>query len=865
MADQTQRIEIATVRAEVGSNILFRFANDAANADSIPTQSGDIQNLKQALLEIQQDAAEKISISTTIYPSVAAGLAATPDQGIFLVQSNDADEIYTVWQNQGGTAVNTGKTALSATAIQTALDASNEAARAAEDAADVATSRTDRYLAPSATQPTVRDSGLPLEIGDVWFDTAEQTEYRYTSQGWQANESLQAIQELRSEISEKPQSYGIPRAGDLGRLDMGWLPESVGKAATLGGVVLTPGMFGVIRGDLKDHTENIRKMHTVANSIPGAKVLYAGIGVINLQANANILINTDTDFTGSFIKIVDGIISPLPDDRLNRLFYVNDPELSPYVVPLVQSELVEGATQFTVPDSVGCGLLKVDSNKRVGSRTTAPTKFRYYTQVFALERGGVLVPGGLDTDLVPHSVTATFYPAPKNWITIRGLSADERTFNNQELLVVNRSMVVVERPVCEPNGKNSALESVNYLLRILTSMNVVIVGSSISAQSALRSSTYGININSCALVWLEKAFGGGKDTWGIMMTNYVNGLYMYDCHLNRFDTHEGAHNVFIKGGSLSGNPYQYGWGGGQIIMDGVTINSNTPALRARTDYDNNFNGSISLKNIRYNLGKITASASSGVFEMAPIFDAEKLGGDAGQIRWANDIEISDVTVDYVGEGDILLCRPFNAALMNASVAVQAPNRISVSRIRSLRKRMIISIDPAFQAFNAPESGRCKVLLKDFETSPNPVYPTINRPNPVSGYAAGGGGYDVTVIRVRNYSQYFAAPKSSIIDIYNSTITAIRSFSGSSSGQKINIYGSEINNTISLAAGAQGELGAGSAELNLRDSTVRSNANLSAATSLQGLLITTGVICALPSGVTPSTAFTGYRSQSLYQS
>ncbi|WP_338724874.1 hypothetical protein [Pseudomonas juntendi] len=214
MADQTQRLEIATVRAEVGSNILFRFANDAANADSIPTQSGDIQNLKQVVLEIQQDAAEKISISTTIYPSVAAGLAATADQGIFLVQSNDADEIYTVWQNQGGTAVNTGKTALSATAIQTALDASNEAARAAENAADVAITRTARYLAPSATPPVLRDDGLPLEIGDIWFNTVDQTEYRYTNDGWQANDSLVAIAELSDSIhNQVDQDQGASQLG----------------------------------------------------------------------------------------------------------------------------------------------------------------------------------------------------------------------------------------------------------------------------------------------------------------------------------------------------------------------------------------------------------------------------------------------------------------------------------------------------------------------------------------------------------------------------------------------------------------------------------------------------------------------------
>lgn len=203
MADQTQRLEIATVRAEIGSNIVYRFTNDAANADSIPTESGNIHNLKQVVLEIQQEAAEKISISTTIYPTVTQGLAATGDQGIFLVQSSDADEIYSVWQNQGGTAINTGKTALSATAIQAALDASTEAAQAAEDAADVATSRTARYLAPSEVQPTVRDNGLPLEIGDIWFDTVNQTEYRFTAQGWKANDSLQAVADLQSRLQDE--------------------------------------------------------------------------------------------------------------------------------------------------------------------------------------------------------------------------------------------------------------------------------------------------------------------------------------------------------------------------------------------------------------------------------------------------------------------------------------------------------------------------------------------------------------------------------------------------------------------------------------------------------------------------------------
>jgi hypothetical protein len=196
MADQTQRLEIATVKAEVGSNILFRFANDPTSSPTIPTDSGSIPNLKQVIAEIQEDGAEKISIATTIYQSAAAGLAATADGGIYLVQSADADEIYTVWKNQGGAAVNTGKTAMSSQAVQAALDASNEAAQAAEDAADIATARTLGLLSPNSVAPVVRDNGLPLQAGDRYFNTTEQAEYIYTSAGWAANESQQAIADI---------------------------------------------------------------------------------------------------------------------------------------------------------------------------------------------------------------------------------------------------------------------------------------------------------------------------------------------------------------------------------------------------------------------------------------------------------------------------------------------------------------------------------------------------------------------------------------------------------------------------------------------------------------------------------------------
>lgn len=199
MTDQTQRLEIATVKAEVGSNIIYRFTNDAAAAAQIPTDSGDIKNLAQVVIDIQQDGAEKISFATTIYSTTAAGIAATTNGAIFLVKSDEADEIYAVWQNSSGVATDTGKRAMAAQAIQGAMQSATEAAQAAEDSADLATARTARFLASVSTPPVIRDDGTPLNFGDRYVNTESQAEYIYKSAGWVANDSLVAIAEIKDE------------------------------------------------------------------------------------------------------------------------------------------------------------------------------------------------------------------------------------------------------------------------------------------------------------------------------------------------------------------------------------------------------------------------------------------------------------------------------------------------------------------------------------------------------------------------------------------------------------------------------------------------------------------------------------------
>ncbi|WP_447650960.1 hypothetical protein [Pseudomonas abietaniphila] len=100
-------------------------------------------------------------------------------------------------------------------------------AESANDAADVAISRTVRFLAPAAVDPVLRDDGLPLQIGDRYVNTASQVEFIYKTGGWAANDSLAAIDALEQTISSTPTPNYIPRADSSGKFDIGWLPTFI--------------------------------------------------------------------------------------------------------------------------------------------------------------------------------------------------------------------------------------------------------------------------------------------------------------------------------------------------------------------------------------------------------------------------------------------------------------------------------------------------------------------------------------------------------------------------------------------------------------------------------------------------------------
>ncbi|WP_367239024.1 hypothetical protein AB1H94_17030 [Pseudomonas fulva] len=107
------------------------------------------------------------------------------------------------------------------------VQAAADAARQAVDLAAEAQARSARLLGPSPEAPELRDDGTPLQIGDRYFNSVSHAEFIYKASGWAANESLQAIDDLKSGISVDAAAGDIPRADDKGKLDINWLPAEI--------------------------------------------------------------------------------------------------------------------------------------------------------------------------------------------------------------------------------------------------------------------------------------------------------------------------------------------------------------------------------------------------------------------------------------------------------------------------------------------------------------------------------------------------------------------------------------------------------------------------------------------------------------
>ncbi|MEE1914998.1 hypothetical protein V0R52_01190 [Pseudomonas asiatica] len=179
--------------------------------DSASSARADREFVETLAQQVGQDSASAAASAASAAEVVTGGTATlTPEPGKIPLAKGDG-RIDSEWLPED-------------IARSSAVVAVSEKADSAISAAEAAEARTARNLTPSDTPPELRDNGLPLEIGDVWFSTVDQTEYRYTNDGWRANDSLEAIAQLDARIVFTPEAGGTPKAGPDGKISEIWLP-----------------------------------------------------------------------------------------------------------------------------------------------------------------------------------------------------------------------------------------------------------------------------------------------------------------------------------------------------------------------------------------------------------------------------------------------------------------------------------------------------------------------------------------------------------------------------------------------------------------------------------------------------------------
>lgn len=167
--------------------------------------------------------------------------------------------------------------------------AAGVAAEAAEAAAE-SRSRTDSFLLPSPESPSARDNGRPLQAGDRYFNTVDQAEYLYKSDGWEPNDSLLAISELELHLLS---AQGASKIGSIVGSDGGVYRSQ----ASINADRLTAKDFGLL-GDGSDETPKIVAF-LAAKAGAGKSYLqrdkiYGFTGQLDLMAGLDLVTNGST-------------------------------------------------------------------------------------------------------------------------------------------------------------------------------------------------------------------------------------------------------------------------------------------------------------------------------------------------------------------------------------------------------------------------------------------------------------------------------------------------------------------------------------------------------------------------------------------
>lgn len=202
-----------------------------------------------------------------------------------------------------------------AEAVTTALSAQDSAKLselAAQAYAGAARLSAAGLLAPSNVAPQVRVDGSPVQVGDRYFNTVSQTEYIYHSDGWQPNDSMEAIQELVDPVVGATKIGYTLAATDASSRHVADKLNEMPSAAD----------FGAVLDNFTDNTQTVQK--AIDSLVPVLYIpLYCKYNRAGISNYSKCLIIDDS--TGIRVTSGDALWQPSPGQftRIAHRGYAN--------------------------------------------------------------------------------------------------------------------------------------------------------------------------------------------------------------------------------------------------------------------------------------------------------------------------------------------------------------------------------------------------------------------------------------------------------------------------------------------------------------------------------------------------------------
>jgi hypothetical protein len=625
------------------------------------------------------------------------------------------------------------------------------------------------------------------------------------------------------------------------------------------GGVPHPRHWGAPLNGVDDDTGALRALHTYANG-KQLEVSYAGVAVISVEADAQIVVNTSVDWAGVVIRARNGFVatpSASTTTYMFRIFDADTPVETGSATSLTATNLQAGSRTPTADFFLGMGYCLIYANGGTGRIIPGRDRAtpREYLQGFAVTKLGV---AATPLAVSISGATSLFYRrramSPRGRITLRNINIDPTTFNSACIIHIERNNVEVTDVQVLP-----APDDPNTFNRIIAADDaawVMVRNVTATAQptGGDGGGTYLLRFRNCAEIIWENV--NGVQGWGATGCDEINGLYVENCNLNRIDTHSGAFNIWVNNSTLQEIGCRFGWGGGFYRITN-SVFFNCPAISTRPDYGGFFFGDIMIVGNQF-------ESSAFQIKLASLGGDTPIGVSGFDLPSCYSMMIANNQVSALDTGSYREVMAFEFKINPALAAggiVRAPRSVVIDGIDCGGNwRLTTWLDYENAIKDAGQNDVPRFALRDCSPSAKVISEAGSVYVPPNVVAGAGSAVDISVDNVKNCSLNTSASARCTHQLTNSTWTHLKV--GTNRKTRINggalleptLFGAEVKSP--LGSGMSGVAELYTALLNVG---VESSAwDLSTVAISSGTYMRAGITPTLPSGATATTMFTGFQ-------